>query len=53
MKPENCLLDDKGNAMISDFGLAVQLEEAKGWLTSGGAGTVGYQGPDGGPDWGP
>lgn len=44
MKPDNLLLDDMGHLRISDFGLAVQLGPKRNHLTSGGAGTPGYQG---------
>lgn len=46
MKPDNILIDEEGHIRISDFGLAVILEEEKGFKTKGGAGTQGYQAPE-------
>uniref|UniRef100_A0A3Q3IJ07 G protein-coupled receptor kinase n=1 Tax=Monopterus albus TaxID=43700 RepID=A0A3Q3IJ07_MONAL len=44
MKPENVLLDGKGQCQLSDFGLAVELP--KGKITCQKAGTTGYMAPE-------
>jgi len=48
LKPENCLLDDKGNLRISDLGLAIRVnnDQAGRGLTKGRVGTVGYMAPE-------
>jgi len=46
LKPDNMLLDADGHLRISDFGLACILEERNHWLTTGQAGTRGYQSPE-------
>lgn len=46
LKPDNMLLDGRGDLRISDFGLACILEERNNWQTTGQAGTRGYQSPE-------
>ena len=45
-KPENVLLDSEGHILLSDFGLAVQLEERHHFVMKGNAGTGGYLAPE-------
>uniref|UniRef100_A0A4X2KI36 G protein-coupled receptor kinase n=1 Tax=Vombatus ursinus TaxID=29139 RepID=A0A4X2KI36_VOMUR len=44
MKPENVLLDDRGNCRLSDLGLAVQIKDGKPITQR--AGTNGYMAPE-------
>ena len=44
LKPSNVMIDGKGRARITDFGLAIPSEEAD--ITSGAAGTPGYLAPE-------
>ncbi|XP_041125896.1 rhodopsin kinase grk7-a-like [Polyodon spathula] len=44
MKPENVLLDDNGQCMLSDLGLAVEIKEGKPINQK--AGTTGYMAPE-------
>ncbi|XP_044523542.1 rhodopsin kinase GRK7 [Gracilinanus agilis] len=44
MKPENVLLDDRGNCRLSDLGLAVQIQDGKPITQR--AGTNGYMAPE-------
>ena len=46
LKPENCLLDDKGNLRISDLGLAIRVKDDQAKGTKGRVGTVGYMAPE-------
>jgi serine/threonine protein kinase len=46
LKPENVLLDAEGHLRISDFGLASILRRENNYLTTGQAGTRGYQSPE-------
>ncbi|XP_038607393.1 rhodopsin kinase GRK7 [Tachyglossus aculeatus] len=44
MKPENVLLDDRGNCRLSDLGLAVQIRDGQTVMQR--AGTNGYMAPE-------
>lgn len=48
IKPENVLIDDKGSARVSDFGLAVSMQSPTTRYTQAGhsIGTVGYMAPE-------
>uniref|UniRef100_A0A4X2KRB9 G protein-coupled receptor kinase n=1 Tax=Vombatus ursinus TaxID=29139 RepID=A0A4X2KRB9_VOMUR len=46
MKPENVLLDDRGNCRLSDLGLAVQIKDGKPITQRVSAGTNGYMAPE-------
>lgn len=46
LKPDNILLNDKGHIRLSDYGLAVSLDQKRAYLTEGVAGTPGYQAPE-------
>lgn len=45
-KPDNMLLDSDGHLRISDFGLACILNKQANYMTTGQAGTRGYQAPE-------
>ena len=45
-KPDNILLDGTGHIVLSDFGLAVQLEEKYHYVMRGNAGTAAYLAPE-------
>lgn len=45
MKPDNILIDKKGNAKLCDFNLAREIgprERMAGWLMTGGVGSYRY-----------
>jgi serine/threonine protein kinase len=43
LKTDNLLLDGAGNVRLADFGRAVTLTQASGWLATEAVGTEGYQ----------
>ncbi len=46
LKPENCLLDERGQLVLADFGLVQALDPHKNFHTTGAVGTRGYEAPE-------
>lgn len=46
LKPENVLVDRKGHLLLSDFGLSIELEQSKDYMTKGAVGTLKYIAPE-------